>query len=279
MLAAVFVVTLAATRPSSACVCGNVVHTTQVVPRDLQSDVPINALLAFVTEGADTYPYEDVVVQKSDGTILEVVVERRPGFWTELGLVRFAEDLPTETMISVFDADANLWFEFTTGTGRDEDAPVWSSVVERTSSQDQGEDSSCGYYGRHSLNFMGVEEGPNWQTIVHLVPEDERFGKEMWSPSEVVTIEHGDCTEGDPTLEERFHRRYQVSFMDGEGNESEMVVVSTCGCASSGPAAGWWLLGGLCSALARRSASADDRKRSRRPPEPVHGGHRLNSKG
>ena len=152
------------------------------------------------------------------------------------------------------------FLRFEVGDGQDTAAPTWSGAAEVTS--DREDWGTCGTASEHEVRLEGLgDDGPVAGVVVVGVPEDPDMAPLLGRGPRVVA-ERTPCG-GDGTLDDRYHRTWDIALIDMAGHVTRGDRVNTrplasMGGCSHGPGTGgaWWLLLGLGTLAGRRRLRA-----------------------
>ena len=119
--------------------------------------------------------------------------------------------------------------------------------------------NSCGFTGNHHFEFQGLEDDFDVPDAVLWMLVGEGKARDRVGMERSATVSWNDsCGGSDDTLEKHFHRRYEVTPVDGSGNFGESHLIKTrqgeCGCRSAANSPFRWLLMIMCLLTRRRNS-------------------------
>ena len=238
--------------PAEACQCIGA-DATQLSPAPEATGVPTNAKIWVWAWQGLTFNPDDWAVSTEAGEPLGPWEIRTQGVDQAFVLeFSFPEELPPNTVVKVIDTRSLFeQIRFTTGDGPDHEAPTWGGKY----TVDLGNDDFCDERRWISFFLEDAQDNSGQELVVQLIPKTGD-GLEIWGTAKVLGPYWSGLCGGDESLEESFHRSYDVTIYDVAGNKLDAGVVSSCGgCQSGGPGTGLGLVGVL-SAWSRRRRAA-----------------------
>ncbi len=231
-----------------ACQCRTTGATLELVaPPDGAADVPNNAGVWLLARHQSDALAEGFELRTDPPLGLDTLVDDSRLLAGNGGaFLSLSEPVPAGTQVSVWrpsDPDSGPLLSWTAGDRGDEEPPTWSGRYDVERARERGRALGAGpseacdelYEQSFVLEEAADDRTAAGSLVVFL--EARRVGPDLWGtladPPWVGGAEP--CPRStwvDPTIDEHWHRRYDVQLMDLAGNVLEGQRVGTAGCST-----------------------------------------------